>query len=147
LPATRDEALELAATNNFDVISAIFTEGAARDNVDLIRGQLLPQVSITGSLGRSIAPSIQQAGSRTDTASVVAQMTVPLYEAGSIYAQTRQAEQTVGQRRSQVDVARRTAVQLAEQSWQQLQAARASIASFVAGVRAAQIALEGTQQE
>ena len=147
LPTTRQEALELAANNNFDVISASFTEAAARDNVDLIRGQLLPQVSITGSLSRSIAPSIQQSGSRTDTASVIAQMTVPLYEGGSIYAQTRQAEQTVGQRRSQVDQARRTAVQLAEQSWERLQAARASIASFVAGVRSAQIALEGTQQE
>lgn len=147
LPATREEALELAATNNFDVISSMFTEAAARDNVDLIRGQLLPQVSITGSLGRSISPAITTAGARTDTASVVAQMTVPLYEAGNIYSQTRQAEQIIGQRRSQVDVARRTAVQLAEQSWQQLQAARASIASFVAGVRSAQIALEGTQQE
>jgi outer membrane protein len=147
LPATREEALELAATDNFDVISAMFTEASARDNVDLIRGQLLPQVSITGSLGRNISPTVTTTGTRTDTASLVAQMTVPLYEAGTIYAQTRQAEQTVGQRRSQVDIARRTAVQLAEQSWQQLQAARASIASFVAGVRSAQIALEGTQQE
>jgi outer membrane protein len=147
LPATREEALELAATNNFDVISAMFTESAARDNVDFIRGQLLPQVSITGTVGRNIAPSVAQSGVRTDTASVVAQMTMPLYEGGNVYSQTRQAEQTVGQRRSQVDIARRTAVQLAEQSWQQLQAARASIASFIAGVRSAQIALEGTQQE
>jgi outer membrane protein len=108
---------------------------------------LLPQVSITGSIGRSIAPSITTSGSRSDTASVVAQMTVPLYEAGSVYSQTRQAEQTVGQRRSQVDFARRTAVQLAEQSWETLQAARASIASFITAARAAQIALEGTQQE
>ena len=143
----REEALTLASTNNFDVISATFTEAAARDNVDLIRGQLLPQVSIVGSVGRNIAPSIKTSGQRTDMASVVAQMTVPLYEAGSVYAQTRQAEQTVGQRRSQVDVARRTAVQLAAQSWETLQAARASIASFNAAVRAAQVALEGTQQE
>src|SRR6185312_13120306 len=108
LPATREEALELAATNNLDVISAMFTEASARDNVDLIRGQLLPQVSITGTVGRIISPSVQQSGVRPDAASVVAQMTVPLYEAGSIYSLTRQAEQTVGQRRRQVDVARRT---------------------------------------
>jgi outer membrane protein TolC len=61
--------------------------------------------------------------------------------------QTRQAEQTVGQRRSQVDDARRAAVQTASQFWSTLQAARASITSFAAAVRAAQIALEGTQQE
>jgi outer membrane protein len=72
---------------------------------------------------------------------------MPLYEGGAIYSQTRQAEQTVGQRRSQVDDARRAAVQTATQSWSTLQAARASISSFASAVRAAQIALEGTQQE
>jgi outer membrane protein len=147
LPATREEALALAAANNFDVISAMFTEAAARDNVDFIRSQLLPQVSITGSIGRGISPTLGTSGSRTDAASVVAQMTVPLYEAGNVYSQTRQAQQTVGQRRSQVDIARRTAVQNATQSWETLQAARASIASFITAARAAQIALEGTQQE
>ncbi|MGE0259539.1 MAG: TolC family outer membrane protein [Alphaproteobacteria bacterium] len=147
LPATRDEALALASTNNFNVISASFTEAAARDNVDVVRSQLLPQVSIVGSIGRVVAPSINQSGATTDTGAVVAQMTVPLYEGGSVYAQTRQAQQTVGQRRSQVDDARRVAVQNAAGAWETLQAARASIASFVTAVRAAQIALQGTQQE
>src|SRR5439155_10012846 len=65
----------------------------------------------------------------------------------AIYSQTRQDEQNVGQRRSQVDDARRQAVQTATQNWETLQAGRAAIASFGAAVRAAQIALEGTQQE
>jgi outer membrane protein TolC len=123
LPATREEALGLAANNNFNVIAGGFTELAAKDNVDLIRGQLLPQVSI------------------------VAQVTVPLYEGGQIYSQTRAAEQAVGARRSQVDDARRQAVQVASQAWDTLTSARASIASFSIAVRAAQIALAGVQQE
>ena len=66
LPATRDEALSLAANDNPNVISASFTELAARDNVDFVRGQLLPQVSIVGDLNRSIAPSVTAAeGGRT----------------------------------------------------------------------------------
>jgi outer membrane protein len=72
---------------------------------------------------------------------------MPVYEGGAIWSQTRQAEQTVGQRRSQVDDARRAAVQAAIQSWEALQAARSSIASFAAAVRAAQIALAGLQEE
>jgi outer membrane protein TolC len=72
---------------------------------------------------------------------------MPLYEGGAIYSQTRQAEQTVGQRRRQVDDARRAAVQTATQNWATLMAARASIASFAAAVRAAQIALSGMQEE
>ena len=147
LPATREEALSLAANDNPNVISASFTELAARDNVDVIRGQLLPQVSIIGDLNRSTGPSFTLNSTRQDTASVVARVTVPLYEGGAIYSQTRAAQQTVGQRRSQVDDARRAAVQTATQNWETLQAARAAIASFGAAVRAAQIALEGTQQE
>jgi TolC family type I secretion outer membrane protein len=147
LPATREEALTLAAGNNFNVISASFTELAARDNVDLVRGELLPEVSIVGTLSRSFSSSVQQQNTRTDSAAVIATMTMRLYEGGSIYSRTRAAEQTVGQRRSQVDDARRIAVQDATRAWETLQAARSSIASFGAAVRAAQIALEGTQQE
>jgi TolC family type I secretion outer membrane protein len=147
LPATREEAQTLAAHDNFNVISANFAELAARDNIDVVRGQLLPQISIIGNVNRAHDPSITFKGFTANTASVLAQMTVPLYEGGAIYSQTRQAEQTVGQRRSQVDDARRAAVQTATQNWEALKAARASIASFAAAVRAAQIALEGTQQE
>ena len=147
LPATREEALSLAANDNLNVISASFTELAARDNVDFVRGGLLPTVSIIGDLNRNFAPSFTLRNSRQDTASVTAQLTMPLYEGGAIYSQTRQAQQTVGQRRSQVDDARRLAVQQATQAWETLQAARAAITSFGAAVRAAQIALEGTQQE
>ena len=147
LPATREEALGLATNDNPNVISASFTELAARDNVDFVRGQLLPQVSIVGDLNRNFAPSFTLRNSRQDTASVTAQVTMPLYEGGAVYSQTRAAQQTVGQRRSQVDDARRQAVQTATQNWETLQAARAAIASFGTAVHAAQIALEGTQQE
>jgi outer membrane protein len=150
LPATREEALSLAARANPNIISAAFTELAARDNIDVVRGQLLPQVSATGDLNRAIS-SATSAGSinsaTTTAASITATMTMPLYEGGAIYSQTRQAQQTVGQRRSQLDDARRAAVQLADQNWAALQAARAGIVSFTAAVRAAQIALVGLQEE
>ncbi len=150
LPATRDEALALAATSNPNVISAGFTELAARDNIDVVRGQLLPQVSAIGELNRTISQATSAGGissATTTTASITATMTMSLYEGGAIYSQTRQAEQTVGQRRSQLDDARRAAVQTADQNWAALEAARAGIASFAAAVRAAQIALAGLQEE
>src|SRR5487761_1501973 len=140
---TRREALSLAAHDNFSVISANFTELAARDNVDLIRGQLLPDISIVGDLARASDQSSLLQGVTETTGSITAQMTMPLYEGGAIYSQTRQAEQVVGQRLSQVDDARRAAVQSATDNWETLRSARASIASF----QAAQIALAGVQQE
>ena len=147
LPATLEEAVSLAGNNNFNVVSATFTELAARDNIDVVRGQLLPQISVIGTLSRQRDQSLNFKNDLVNSAQITAQLTMPLYEAGSIYSQTRQAEQTVGQRRSQVDDARRSAVQTATTSWSTLQAARASISSFASAVRAAQIALEGTQQE
>jgi outer membrane protein len=150
LPATREEALSLAARANPNIISAAFTELAARDNIDVVRGQLLPQISVTGDLNRAIfaATSAGVSTSATmSTAMITTTMTMPLYEGGAIYSQTRQAQQTVGQRRSQRDDARRAAVQTADQNWAALQAARAAIASFTAAVRAAQIALVGIQEE
>lgn len=150
LPATREEALSLAARGNPNVVSAGFTELAARDNIDVVRGQLLPQVSATGDINRAISAATSAgtiASATTTTGMITATMTMPLYEGGAIYSQTRQAQQTVGQRRSQLDDARRAAVQLADQNWAALQAARAAIASFTAAVRAAQIALVGIQEE
>ena len=55
LPATREEALALATHNNPNVISANFTELAARDNIDVVRGQLLPTISVVGDLSRNIS--------------------------------------------------------------------------------------------
>ncbi len=74
-------------------------------------------------------------------------MTVPLYESGLIYSQTRQATETVGERRSQVDDARRQTVQTAQSDWETLQATRAQVQSLMASVRANEVAYEGVQQE
>jgi outer membrane protein len=147
LPATREETLSLAADNNFSVISANLAELAARDNIKVVQSQLLPQISVVGTISRSVAPAVTLENSLENVGTIGVQMTMPLYEAGAVYSQVRQAEQTVGQRRSQVDQARRSAVQTAEDAWETLKADRASIASFAAAVRAAQIALQGVQQE
>ena len=147
LPATRAEALSLAANDNPNVISAIFAERAARDNVAVVRGQLLPQLSLVGTLARTFDQTSLEKNVLQNSFEVLGEVTMPLYEGGAIYSQTRQAEQTVGQKRSLVDQERRVAVQSATQDWETLRSTRAAIASFAAAVRAAQIALEGTQQE
>src|SRR5215472_7853720 len=68
LPATREEALSLAANSNFSVISATFAELAARDNIDVVRGQLLPQVSVVGALARTYDQSVTFKGALTNSA-------------------------------------------------------------------------------
>ncbi len=145
LPATRDEALALARAQNPNVVIADYSAKAAEDSVVATRAQLLPQVSVVGDLNKS--DETLQEGRNVNSASIIARMTVPLYEAGNIYAQTRAAKQTVSQRRSLLDDARRAAIQAATKDWETIQSGRAQVQSLMSTIRAAEIALEGVRQE
>lgn len=145
LPATRGEAVALAAAKNPSVIAAQFSEDAARDNVAQVKSQLLPSISIVGNIQR--LQETQLNGRETTDKSVIAQLTVPLYEAGNIWSESRQAIDNVGKALGVTDDTRNQAVQNATQSWETVQSARASIVSLQSTVRAAAIALEGVQQQ
>jgi outer membrane protein len=145
LPATRDDVLNMAALNNPNVIAAIFTEDAARNAIDATRAQLLPSLNLVGDANRTVSTIIDN--QTQSAASIVARITVPLYEAGNVYSQTRQATEVLGQRRGQTDDVRRAAVQGATQAWEQTMSGRAQIISLQSTIRAAEIAFEGTQQE
>jgi len=141
------EAAQLAAVNNPNVVAALFDEAGARDNVDIQLSALLPQISVQGQAFRNdnsitTGPHSRQIGSQ-----VVASLTVPIYQGGAEYSAVRQARQTVQQARQTVDDQRRTQVQAATQAWEQLQAARAQVESVRAAIRASEIALDGVQRE
>jgi TolC family type I secretion outer membrane protein len=50
LPASETEAEQLAGVANPDVIAAEFDEKAARDDIKVIRGELLPELNVKGTL-------------------------------------------------------------------------------------------------
>lgn len=145
LPATREEALSMASAKNPNVIAALFSEDAAREQVKVIRGQLLPTLSVVGDYQRLNDVGFPK--SDQTVASVEARMTMPLYEGGAIYSQTRQAIQTVGQLQGVTDDARRAAVQAATQAWETIASTRAQRQSLQQTVKAAEVAFEGTQAE
>jgi outer membrane protein len=73
----------------------LFTELVARDNIDVVRGQLLPQVSATGDLNHAVSARASGGtvtSATTSPAMITTEMTMPLYEGGAIYSQTRQAQ-------------------------------------------------------
>jgi outer membrane protein/adhesin transport system outer membrane protein len=145
LPANVTEASALAAEKAFLVQAARYVELAARENVDVIFGEMLPLVTLNGSLADSRDTTTPTGRQKTGTISVIA--TVPLYEAGSVQARTRQAKEVAAQRKKEVDRQVRLSVQTATQAWDALLSARAQVISFQAQVNAAQIALNGVQQE
>jgi len=127
------------------VISAQFIEAATKDDIDTQFSELLPSVSLQGSVSRAD----EQASDRDSTTdgTILGVLTVPLYQAGAPDSRVRQAKQLYQQARRQLDEARRSAAQQAVGAWQTLETAQAQITSFEEQVRANTVALEGVRQE
>ncbi len=139
------EVDQLAATNNPTVIAAQFDEASARDAIDVAFSQLMPQVSLQAQALRQ--ENVTLSNTRVVGGQVLLNASVPLYQGGAEYSKVRQARQTREQATRLVDNARRTAIQTATQSWETLVAARSTIESTRAQIRANQVALEGVERE
>lgn len=147
LPQSREDTQTQASSNNPNVIAAEYAEAGARADVRSVAGELLPEVNLVGDLTRSEDSSSTANTARTDTRSITARVTMPLYEAGAITSRYRSANQTVGQRRNEVDEARRSAIESATRAFEQYDTAHARFESFSQVIAAAEIALDGVQQE
>ncbi|WP_176758500.1 TolC family outer membrane protein [Limimonas halophila] len=145
LPATRTDIVAKARAENPTVQAAGFAEQAARKQVREIVGELLPQVQLVGSVSRSQRQTGEM--SETDTAELLARLTVPLYQQGAVSSRVREAKQTASQRQLELASERRTAKQEAISAWEDLQAARSRIDSRQKQVETAEIALEGVTEE
>jgi outer membrane protein len=75
------------------------------------------------------------------------QYSAPLYQGGAEYAAIRQAKETQGQKQLDLSVARDQARMTVAQAWAQLEAAKQSIESTKAQVKAAEAALNGVREE
>ena len=145
LPRDLKTVIQMALKNNPSVIAAEFDRKALDDNVDKVRGDLLPSLSLTSGLSKKF-----QSGSETgriDTADVTLNLTIPFYQQGAVYSKMREAKQKVAKGIYTVDQARRDAIESATKAWESLLSARARVKSFKAQNDANKIALEGVQRE
>ncbi len=144
-PESIDAALELGMSNHPDIRAAKFQEESSKHNIRATSGQLLPTLTVTGSLSHSDNQSSESQWS--ETGSLAARLTVPLYQSGAVYSQVRQARQLNSQRKIEIEAAVRQVREAVTRSWEQLEATRAQIVSNEEQVRANTIALEGVTQE
>ncbi len=145
LPGSADETINQAAQNNPSVIAAQFTAKAAEKNVDSIRGELLPSLSLDGQLSKSwdtISDS-----SLSESAGARLTFSLPLYQGGTRYTRLSQSKHTLTQRRLESDQAVLSAKQNATSSWEYFQSTSASIDAIKTQIKASEIALEGVQRE
>lgn len=145
LPKTLEEAINLAETNNRDVLQSKFVTAAAEDNVDSIFGELLPQISAIGKLNKSYDPSDFIEEQRQGAVGITA--SIPLYQAGSTRSRVREAKKQANQRYLQILEAKNQARQDIISNWEQLEAARAETRARTLQIEAARIAREGVHYE
>ncbi|OKH89854.1 TolC family outer membrane protein [Thalassospira sp. TSL5-1] len=145
LPTSVKQVIDTASVQHPDVLQAQYSEEAAHDNIRLSEGALYPVVNLTAGLSRSREASSED--TTTDTAEVMAEVTVPIYQKGAEYSSIRAAKQTAGQARIVVDQTRREVIESATSAWENLVTARASIESQQAEVSSAEVALDGVQRE
>jgi outer membrane protein len=146
LPKSLQGAIDVAEAENPGILGAIFRERAQEHQVKVVKGQLLPSVSLNASYTKSAqvgGPNILQ---EEDTR-VFGTLNVPLYEAGSVSAQIRSAIELLSQRRQQIDEQRELARANVSSQWGLVIAARGNVAAGKAAVEATSIALQGVREE
>ncbi|NIY74434.1 TolC family outer membrane protein [Thalassospira sp. HF15] len=145
LPTSISDVLSIAQGQHPDVLQAVYTEEAAQSDIRLSEGSLYPEVSLSAGVERTHEAQTEDLTS--DTADIIASVSIPLYQQGAVFSNVRSAKQTAGQARIQIDEARRAVIENATSAWETLVTARASIESQQAQVSSAEVALDGVQRE
>lgn len=145
IPLSLNDAISLAAKNNPKLISLIYTERSSRDQVAVEEAQLLPSIDLV--LDRSLNANTSFAGVTANSASAMVRLTVPFYNQGLAWSQSRAAIEATGTAQGNTDEQRRVAAQSARAAWEAATTGRSSIAALTASVAADERAVSGSQQQ
>jgi outer membrane protein len=144
-PPNLTQSVSAGTSTHPSVTTAQYNVDVALQAVKVAEGALYPTVSLQGSVQQANEQSLLSL--RSFNALVLGQVTIPIYQGGSEYSVIRQAKETLGQRRLDLDTARDQVRQSVVQSWGQLEAAKANIEATQAQVQATEIALNGVREE
>ena len=144
-PQSLQAAIDFAGATHPSVTTAEYNVDVAQQQVKVAEGALYPTVSVQGTVQKNFMVGLNTIESYN--ASVLGQLSVPIYQGGGEYSLIRQAKETLGQQRINLDVARDQVRQTVVQSWGQLDAAKANIDATTAQVQSSEIALNGVREE
>ena len=154
LPATEDEAVRIALSDNPDLLAAQRTAVAAGYDVRVARAGRLPTLSgvLSGDylneLGTSGSDPITGVDTNPQTqTSVGLNATVPLFQGGLIGGRVRQAQALQGQAFEQVVGTERAVVAATRAAYANYEAAGKAIQAQTVAVQANELALEGVRAE
>jgi outer membrane protein len=147
LPRTRDEAIALARRENPTIVGATYDVDAAQFAVSIAESALYPTLGVQGNLSRNVQTDTTVSTLRTDQASIVGTLNMPIYDGGLAASQVRQAKEGLTQNRILLDRVRAQAETATIAAWATHEGAKTGLAAAQAEVRASTIALEGVRKE
>jgi outer membrane protein len=147
LPRSREDATALAFKSHPAVLAAGFDVDVATTSINVAESSLYPTVTLQGNVSRARDndPTLSVFG--TDQASVIGQVTAPIYDGGTAASQTRQAKEVSAQSRLVLDQVRNQARTAAIGAWVAHEGAKIAVSASESEVRAAGVALQGVQKE
>lgn len=145
IPTTLGECIAFGTSQHPAITSAMYNLDVAQHQVAVAEGALLPSFVVQGSAQQSFEPQLDVP--KTYNLSVVGQLSVPIYQGGAEYSAVRQAKETLGQRKLELDLARGQVRQGIVQAWGQLEATKKQIKTTDKQVKAAESALNGVREE
>jgi outer membrane protein len=147
LPKSREDALAMAIRQHPAVMAAGFDVDVASTNIRVAEGALLPSASLQGSASKSRDNDPTLGTRASDQASIVANVTAPIYDGGQAASQTRQAKEVTAQSRLVLDQVRSQARTAAISAWVANEGAKIAVSASESEVKAATVALQGVQRE
>jgi outer membrane protein len=153
LPATPEQAVEIAVRENPDLLAAERNREAARYDVRIAEAGTRPRLSafaqgqyqnFFGTLGSQAAVGLTQ---QTSQAAVGLNATIPLFQGGRPGAQVRQAQARQSQALEQVIAAERGVVQQVRAAFASWRSSQEVIRSAETAVAANTLSLEGVRAE
>src|ERR1700733_6164740 len=147
LPRSREDAMAMAFKEHPAVMAAGFDVDVASTTIRVAESSLLPTITLQGSASHSSDADPSLSTFRTDQASVIGQVTAPIYDGGTAASQTRQAKELTAQSRMVLDQVRNQARTAAIGAWVSNEGAKIAVTASESEVRAAAVALEGVRKE
>lgn len=148
LPATLEEAFNQAEEANPTLNAALFTEKASRLGVAEARAQRLFSVSARADYRNApYLPYSAKDSNRSNSVNASITLTQPLFSSGQLNSSVRQSIEENNRDKLLIDDARRNTVFSVSQYWDNLVAARKSLVSLEAEMKADTIAFYGVREE
>jgi len=152
LPASAQEAVDIALEDNPDILAAKQRTRAAEKDIDVAGSSRLPTVKLYSqgaydNYFHTLASGVAGVAQTDKTAQVGAQISIPLFQGGRPAAQRRQAQQLAGAALETEIGTERSVIAQVRSAYSSWEAAGEIIKSAQTAVDAAALSLEGVRAE